>query len=163
MKKIIWLLPILAILLIAGSEEPTDLIRFTVINKAEREATIQLQAIPQVCCNIADVKQGEFYYLTVPKGDKDKPITKTNTIAKDTYRMYVFYKQTYDPVYGFKCDPTVPNTLMARRNLRLVLLPCGELPTRCAIGEPSMWKYIPYPVKQYAFFRTDYWLDRLIY
>ncbi len=163
MKKIIWLLPLLALLLIAGSEEPTDLIRLTVVNKSEREANIQLQAIPKVCCNKADVVQGEFYYLTVPKGDKFHPVTKTFTIAKDTYRMYVYYKQTYDPVYGFKCDPTVPNTLMAGRNMRLTLLPCGELPTRCAIGEPSMWKYIPYPVKEYSVFFKEYWLNRLIY
>jgi hypothetical protein len=163
MKKIVWLLPILALLLIAGSKEPTDLIRFTVINKSDREANIQLQAVPKECCNKADQEQGEFYYLTVPRGDKENPTMKTFTIAKDTYRMYVYYTQTYDPVYGFKCDPTVPNTLMAGRNLRLVLLPCGELPTRCAIGEPGMWKYIPYPVKQYAFLFTKYWLNRLIY
>jgi len=163
MKKIVWLLPILALLLTAGSKKPTDLIRLTIVNKAGREAHIELRPIPKPCCNKLDTETGEYYYLTIPTGDKGSPSAKTFTIAQDTYKMFVYYKQTYDPVYGFKCDSTVPNTLSAGRNIRLTLLPCGELPTRCAIGEPSMWKYIPYPVQQYAFFFTKYWYDRLIY
>lgn len=162
MKKIYWLLPILALFLIGGSK-PIELIRFTIINKSESDIAIQLNAIPKVCCNKADVEEGEFYYLQVEEGSREAPTVKVFTIAKDSYNMHLFYISTYDPVYGFKCDPTVPNRLDAARNLRLVVLPCGQLPTPWSIGEPSMWKYIPFPVADFAKFFNDFWKDRYIY
>ena len=183
MKKIIWLLPIMALFTMGGSK-PIELIRFTIINKAETDIAIQLNAVPKVCCNIADTEKGEFYYLPVEEGSKDVPTVKIYTLAKDTYQMQLFYISTYDPVYGFKCEPTVPNMLNASRDLRLVVLPCNELPigptekktfspllppvtvtTGQRVGEPSMWKYIPFPVADLArapFFQ-NYWKDRYIY
>jgi hypothetical protein len=89
--------------------------------------------------------------------------------------MFLFYISTYDPVYGFKCEPTVPNMLNASRDLRLVVLPCNELPIGTMtlfgvklpdgrrVGEPSMWKYIPFPVPDFARFFNNYWKDRYIY
>ena len=174
MKKIIWLLPILALFLMGGSK-PEELIRFTIINKAETDIAIQLQGIPKVCCRVADVKKGEFYYLPVDKGSKEAPTVKTYTLVKDTYQMHLFYISTYDPVYGFKCEPTVPNVLNASRNLRLVVLSCNQLPVGSMtifgrtvpdgrrVGEPSMWKYVPYPIEQFAKIFNNYWKDRYIY
>jgi hypothetical protein len=177
MKKIIWLLPILALFLMGGSK-PVELIRFTIINKAETDIAIQLNAVPKVCCNIADTDKGEFYYLPVEEGSKENPTVKIYTIEKNTYDMYLFYISTYDPVYGFKCEPTVPNMLNASRDLRLTVLPCNQLPTgklkivgrmqpkvvmEPRIGEPSMWKYIPFPVPDLAKFFNNYWKNRYIY
>lgn len=163
MKKIGWLLALLTLLTMGGAN-PAELIRLTVINKSEMEVAVQLSAIPQICVNKAEVVQGEFYYLRVPKGTKETPSSKEFTIRKDTYSMRVFYLETYDPVYGFKCNPTLPNMLQANRNLRVVVLPCGQVPRNPrAVGEGSMWKYLPYPVPDLAEFFTDYWKSRLIY
>jgi hypothetical protein len=162
MKKFIWLLPVLALFIMGGSD-PVELIRFTIINKSESDIAIQLSAVPKVCCNESDTVQGEFYYLPVEEGSKEKPTVKEYHIAKDTYRMQLFFLSTYDPVYGYKCDPTVPNALSAGRNLRLVVLPCNEIPRPWAIGEPTMWKYIPFPVSDLARVFNDFWKDRFIY
>lgn len=162
MKKILWLLPLLTLLLVAA-EDPVDPIRLTIINKSEMDIAIQLQGLPKVCCNESDTKQGEFYYLPVAEGSRDKPSEKTFIIERDSYNMQMFYIQTWDPVYGFKCDGAAPNVLLAKRNIRLVVLPCGELPMPCAVGEPSMWKFLPYPVAELALFYNNYWRDRLIY
>ena len=174
MKKLIWLLPVLALFLMGGSD-PVELIRFTIINKSKSDIAIQLNAIPKVCCNKADVEEGEFYYLQVEEGTKEAPTVKIFTIAKDSYQMQLFYLSTYDPVYGYKCDPTVPNRLSAGRNLRLVVLPCNELPIGTTtvfgrtlpdgrrVGEPSMWKYLPFPVPDLALVFNNYWKDRFIY
>jgi hypothetical protein len=175
MKKFIWLLPVLALFLMGGSD-PLELIRFTIINKSESDIAIQLNAIPKVCCNKADVDKGEFYYLPVEEGSKETPTVKIFHIAKNTYQMQLFYLSTYDPVYGYKCDPTVPNGLSAGRNLRLVVLPCNQLPTGPIlnlgelrlptgrrVGEPSMWKYLPFPVPDMARLFNQYWKDRFIY
>lgn len=177
MKKLIWLLPLLALFIMGGSK-PLQLVRFTVINKSGSEIAIQLNAVPQVCCNKADTVEGEFYYLPIEKGTREVPVVKVFTINKDTYNMWLFYISTYDPVYGFKCNPTVPNRLTAARNLRLVVLPCDQLPTGPSVelpfgtittgkrvGEPSMWKYIPFPVPDLAQapFFNNFWKDRYIY
>jgi len=175
MKKFIWLLPVLALFLMGGSD-PIELIRFTIINKSESDIAIQLNAVPKVCCNKADTVEGEFYYLPVEEGSKERPTVKVFMIAKDTYRMQLFYISTYDPVYGFKCEPTMPNMMSAARNLRLVVLPCNQLPTGPNIilgelrlptgrrvGEPSMWKYLPFPVPDMALFFNNYWKTRYIY
>lgn len=162
-KKIAWIIPIFALLILAGSK-PVDLIRLTIINKAEMDIAVQLNAVPKVCCNMADVEQGQFYYLPVPEGTKEQPTVKVYTIERDTYLMRLYYLETYDPVYGFKCDPTLPNTMIAGRNLRVVVLPCGQIPRNPkAVGEGSMWKYLPYPIPSLSVFFSDYWKTRLIY
>lgn len=174
MKKFIWLLPFLALFIMGGSD-PVELIHFTIINKSESDIAIQLNAIPKVCCNVADTVKGEFYYLPVEEGSREAPTVKIYHIAKDSYLMRLFYLSTYDPVYGYKCDPTVPNRLSAGRNLRLVVLPCNQLPigtqtifgqkvpNGARVGEPSMWKYLPFPVPDLARVFNNYWKDRFIY
>ena len=157
MRRMLWLTCLLALLLVAGSE-PVNPIRFTVINKSGMDIAVQLKGSSKACATKNETVEGAFYYLPVAEGTREKPTLKTFIIERDTYVMQVFYMETYDPVYGFKCDPTKPNPMIAARNIRLVILPCGEFP--CSPGEPTMWKYIPFPVTQ--FFKR-YWITRLIY
>jgi len=58
-----------------------------------------------------------------------------------------------------------PNILRAERNIRVVVLPCDEYPCGKAIGEPTMWKYLPYPLqdKKLLPLLNPYWKTRMIY
>ena len=47
--------------------------------------------------------------------------------------------ETYDPVYGWSCPGAIPVSLVATRNIRLNVQPCGQIPPNR--GEPSMMKY----------------------
>jgi hypothetical protein len=163
-KKILYLLPLLTLLLI-GAKKPIDTIEFTIINKAGRDIAVSLKGKDQVCYNQCDTRKGEIYYLTVPAGINDTPSIKSFEIEKNTYGMQLYYIQTWDPVYGLKCPTPAPNSLAANRNLRLTVLPCDQTPNYCgkAIGEPTMWKYLPYPVKKLTPFLNSYWKTRLIY
>lgn len=162
MKKIVWLIALLALLLIAGSE-PVDPIRLTIINKSEEDIAIQLTSKNRECCTSKEIDYGEFYYLPVLEGSRETPTTKTFIIEREQYLMQLFYLETWDPVYGFECGSTAPNTLIAQNNLRVVVLPCGEFPGPRAVGERTMWKYIPFPVPQLAVIFNNYWATRLIY
>jgi hypothetical protein len=154
MKIRAWLM--LLVLLIISADEPVKLIKLTLINKAEIPVAVQL---------IGQSDNDYYYYLQVPEGDREDPQERTFTIASDYYNMQVYYVETYDPVYGFDCQPTMRNELRAVRNIRVVFLPCSltgmrfgdpdktdlngdgypdfQLPN---FGEPSMRKYLPYPV-----------------
>lgn len=162
MKKILILISLLALLLI-GADRPVDTIQFTVINKSGMDIAIRLKAQDMECANSKDIIRGEFYYLTILKGDREQPNVKIFDIQKDTYAMQLFYIETYDPVYGFKCGTPQPNALQAARNLRLTVLPCDFTPSPKQVGEPSMWKYLPFSVKEYGFIFQRYWLTRLVY
>jgi hypothetical protein len=159
MKKILTLISLLTLMLV-GAKQPIALVELTIINKSEMDIAIQLKGQDKVCANKCDTIKGEFYYLSVPEGSREIPYRKTFEIEKDTYGMQLFFIQTYDPVYGFKCPTPAPNLLVARRNIRLVVLPCDEYPN--AVGEPSMWKYLPYPLDSPNYFNL-YWKSRLVY
>jgi hypothetical protein len=163
-KKILYLLPLLTLLLI-GAKKPIDVIELTIINKAGRDIAISLQGKDWVCYNKCDTRKGEIYYLTVPAGINDTPSVKSFEIEKNTYGMQLYYIQTWDPVYGLKCPIPSPNSLMANRNLRVTVLPCDETPNPCnkSIGEPTMWKYLPYPMSKLTPFLNPYWKSRLIF
>jgi hypothetical protein len=77
--------------------------------------------------------------------------------------MQLFYIETYDPVYGFKCGTPKPNAMNAARNIRLTVLPCDFRMGPKQIGEPSMRKYLPFSVAEYAIIYQKYWLTRLVY
>jgi hypothetical protein len=164
MKKIAWLLALLLILI--GADEPVRLVKFTAINKAEIPIAVQL---------IGQSKDYKFYYyLQVPEGSREDPEERTFTIGADYYFMRVFYVETYDPVYGFTCNQAAPNQLLAAHNIRVVFLPCDQLPPNA--GEATMRKYTPYPFfsplcliyKQNPFlvkppYCNHYFFDRFIY
>lgn len=164
MKKLLYLIPLLSLLLI-GAKKPLDLIEFTIINKAGRDIAISLKGKDWPCLSECDVRKGEIYYLSVPAGDRDTPSVKRFEIEKNTYGMQLYYIQTWDPVYGLKCPIPAANSLVANRNIRLVVLPCDETPDMCgkAVGEPTMWKYIPYGISKLNPFLNPYWKTRLIY
>lgn len=159
MKKIVLLIAVLSMILVASSE-PYPTIRFTVVNKSGMDIAVQLRSKAKPCAKCADTTESRFYYLTVLEGTREKPTEKTFIIDRDTYGMQLFYIETWDPVYGFECGSTTPNALLATRNIRMTVLPCDELPARCALGERGYWKYIPFPVTEY-FKRV--WIRRLIY
>ena len=127
------------------------------------DIAVQLMARDKECANSKEIIRGEIYYLPIPEGSKENPTVKAFDIEKDSYMMQLHYLQTYDPVYGYKCSKPVPNMLIAQRNIRLVVLPCNVLPTCKQVGEPTMRKYLPFPVKGYALFFQKYWLTRLIH
>ncbi len=162
MKKIYALISLLALILI-GADRPTDTIRLTIINKSGMDIAIQLRSRDYECANSKDIVKGDFYYLTVLGGDREEPTVKAFDIQKNDYGMQLFYIQTYDPVYGYKCRMPAPNALVAARNLRLTVLPCDFTPSPKQIGEPSMFKYLPFPVKQYGIIFQRYWLTRLVH
>lgn len=160
MKKLLLWTAILTILLTGAKKSPTETVRLNIINKSNFEIAIQLNAKSQECVNQCGSSEGNFYYLRVPTGDRQTPAAKTFEIEKNTYTMQLFYLETYDPVYGYQCGSAQPNALVAGRNLRLVVLPCGEQPGN--VGEPGLRKYLPTTVKSKLFF-DQYWLTRLIY
>jgi hypothetical protein len=162
MKKLLATISVCALLLI-GADIPKDTIRLTVINKSKMDIAIQLKSKDVECANSPEIIRGDFYYLTVLEGDRNVPNTKAFDIQRNTYAMQMFYLETYDPVYGFKCKTPSPNALIAQRNIRLVVLPCDFTPGPKAVGEPSMRKYLPFSVKQYALLYQKYWLTRMIY
>lgn len=166
MKKYMALIPIIMLaMLLMAADDPVDTIRLTIINKSETDIAVQLIGRDHPCCNKADVKRGEFYYLPVQEGTREKPTIKAFDIEKNTYTMHLYYISTYDPVYGFKCDPTAPNPMMANNNMKVVVLPCNTIPriAPSTVGERTMWKYLPFPIEAASVFFTDYWKDRLIY
>ncbi len=162
MKKFLTILSLLTLLLI-GADRPVDTIRLTIINKSGMEIAIQLRSQDQECATSKDVIRGEFYYLSMLEGDQNVPAVKAFDIQKDIYGMQLFYLETYDPVYGFKCVTPTPNALIAQRNIRLVVLPCDFTMSPKQVGEPSMRKYIPYPNKINAILYQKYWVTRLIH
>ncbi|MDD2695060.1 MAG: hypothetical protein PHD58_03950 [Anaerolineales bacterium] len=106
-------------------------IQLTIVNKADIDLGIMLRS----------KKYDErFYYLTVPKAKEDEEFTeKTFEIIQDEYLMQVYYMKPYDPVYPNKCIPSLRNVLFANRNIRLVFLPCNQMPPDR--GEPTMLKF----------------------
>ncbi len=162
MKKILIIITLLSLLLISA-DRPTDTIRLTIINKSGMDIAVQLRSRTIEAINSKDVLRGEFYYLPVAEGSREAPNVKVFDIQQDTYAMQLLYVETYDPVYGYECTTPAPNTLIARNNIRLVVLPCGFNPRPQAVGERTMRKYLPYPVKEYAKFFQKYWLTRLVY
>lgn len=165
MKKIFSLISILTLLLVGAKKKPIDLVELTIINRSGLEIAIQLRGRDREYTNFADKLKGEIYYLKVPKGDRTTPTIKRFEIENNTYVMQLYFLSTYDPVYGFKCPVPAPNILRAERNIRVMVLPCDETPCGKAIGEPTMWKYLPYPLQTKILppFYNPYWKNRMIY
>jgi len=134
MKKPLLFLCIMSLFLI-GAKKPIAVGRLTIINKSGMDIAIQLTNFK------TDPEDKLFYYLTVEAGENETPSVKTFIIEKDEYFFQLFYLETYDPVYGYKCDTQQPTKLIFFRNTRLTFLPCGF--NACSPGEPSMRKFAP--------------------
>ena len=126
-KKFLWAVIILAVLLTAA--DPIRMVRFSVINKSGMDIGFWLWG----------QTQDEYYYLTIPKGDRGHPTEKSFTIVPDLYQLRLTYIETWDPVYGFQCYPLPPVTLSLTNNTRMTVIECGRKPGRP--GEPSMLKF----------------------
>jgi len=131
MKKALLILSFLSTLLI-GADIQNNTARFTIVNKTGMDIAVQLTNFE------TDPEDKLFYYLKVEAGDDGAPSTKAFDIEKDSYLLQLFYLETYDPVYGYKCDTEQPTKLFLFRNTRLTFLPCGF--DACSPGEPSMRK-----------------------
>lgn len=86
---------------------PTTIVRLTIINKSGYDVYMKLEG--------SAVTQA-FYYLTVPKGDRDAPTVKVFTVMSD------LYKRTTWQCNGAKSS----GTLAVDGNIRLTFTPCGE-------------------------------------
>lgn len=155
-----FLIVLLCLSAIAAKRPPVAASRLTIINKSGLPVAVQLKARSQSCLNNCDSLDGAFYYLSVPAGDREVPAVKTFDIQQDTYGMQLYYIESYDPVYGYDCGTPKANALIARRDIRLVVLPCGQTPPN--VGEPGLRKFLPTPVQERYFF-DKYWLTRLVY
>lgn len=151
MKKTPIIILLLLSILLIGAKDKERTYRLTVINKSDMPIGIRLYGTEN---------SDHLFYLTVQEGSRSVPQTGEFDIPTDIYRMQLYYIQTYDPVYGWECTQPVPNMLGMLRNIRVVVLPCHEIPR--TVGEPSMRKYLPYPVIN-PFRLHRYWIYRYIY
>lgn len=138
-------------LLVMGVDRPAT-VRFSVINKSGYALAIWL--------NGTAVEPGEnlfnlltegkwtekeeqdtiFYYLTIPKGSRADPVTRTFEIVRGQYTLRSLYTKPWDSVYPDNpCIQQPPRPMFALRNLQLTYTPCFLYPPNS--GEPSMMKF----------------------
>lgn len=129
-KRLILILILAALLLPAASN--SDLITLTLINKSGKDIAFQMY----------EVKEEIFYYLPVEEGTREAPTEKTYTISRGYYQTYLFYIETWDPVYGYDCTQNKAKMMTITGNQRIVFLPCQQMPPN--LGEPRMLKYWPW-------------------
>jgi len=154
MKKVMLL--VLTVMLISAflmaSGPSLKVVRLTVINKSGNEVMIKLEG--------SEIGK-QFYYLTIPAGDKYSPSTRTFTVLEDIYTRTTWYGEG-DVAQCVGISST--GYLVMDRNNRLTFTPCYSKPERFLgmvydaasnkmvpsmttnAGEPSMEKvvYIPY-------------------
>ncbi len=162
MKKLLALISLLCLLFI-GADPATGTVRLTIVNKADMGIAVKLTSADHECPNSKEIIKGDFYYLTVLAGSRDEPTIKSYNVKENTYLMQLLYLEIYDPVYGFKCNTPAPNAMRAKRDIRLIVLPCDFPIKPKQIGEPSMLKYLPAANTQFGISFQRYWLTRLIY
>lgn len=127
MKLRLSILAVLAFLLM-GARNPDTMV-MTLINKSGMQIAVSIVA--------QDLTR--VYYFTIPEGDKSSPTTSQVEIFKTTYRMRVFWLGEKDPVTGNECRQSRSSTLIARRNMRVVVGRCDMAPEHR--GEPTMYKF----------------------
>jgi hypothetical protein len=131
MKKMLWLVPLLALILIAaaagsGAFRP---MRLTVINKSSMALELSLMG----------TEEQNFYYLRIPEGSRDVPTEKVFTIIPDVYTSRIYFVELWDPVYGHSCTDE-SESLDIRRDVRVIVFECNRRPPNR--GEPpSLVKY----------------------
>jgi hypothetical protein len=116
--------------LIAAKPWPGKQYELRVINRSGVPLAIKLTGISDSTA---------FYYLHVPKGDRDWPYDKTFAIASGEYQMSVYYIEIYDPVYGYSCSSAPSSTLTMTRQIVIYFNECGVRPRHG--GEPAQMKY----------------------
>lgn len=121
------LIAILTVLLL-GAKGSGDMV-LTVVNKAGMDVAVSL----------VSVDLSRAYYITIPTGSRGGPTVQRLTLPQDSYRMRVFWLEDKDPETGRPCRRVRNSSLLALRNIRVVIGNCDQLaPTP---GEPTMYKY----------------------
>ena len=129
MKKPLVVITSLAVLMIG--EDERDSAHLTMINKSDTDIAIQLIG--------PDYKN--ISYLIFPEGAHIFPTIKTFTIEKEIHSMQLFYSETYDLIHGFSCLGAIPVSLVATREIRLNIQPCGQIPpTRGSTTMMKSWR-----------------------
>lgn len=99
---------------------PLKLIRVTFINKSAHTVYLKLEG----------QTQDQFYYLTIPKGDKTIPEEVTFTIMADVYDRTMWYGPG-----DLGCEGvTNSGELWLVQQSKFVFLPCGQ-------AVPNKWDY----------------------
>jgi hypothetical protein len=127
MRRKLTLIAVLALFLLGSKYQ--DFMVLTVINKSGMGIAISLVA--------QDLSRA--YYITIPEGDREHPYEMKFTVVKDPYRMRVFWLEDKDPKTGMRCQRVRGSTLVAHRNVRVVVAECDRLPPNA--GEPTMVKF----------------------
>jgi hypothetical protein len=128
-KPLLWLLVILSLLggPLAADKPPFKLVRLTVINKSSLPIAVKLTGD----------EYDQFYYLKIPKGSREHPVSMEYTVVQDNYAAVIYYLEYWDPVYGYKCSsPTAK--LDASHSSRLTVVPCTQ--KAAYSGEPGILK-----------------------
>ncbi len=92
MRQKLAILAAITLLLISAKSVRT--VRLTVINKSGLPVEVRLTG----------TYYEETYYLRVPEGDRDHASEAHIDVLPDDYSMQVFYKEYWDPVYGYDCS-----------------------------------------------------------
>lgn len=128
MRTRLFLIALIALTLIGSKGKGYGHVAITIVNKSGQELAVGL----------INMDNSRIYYIPIPKGDRQLPTAYRFTVEKDTYRIRVYYMETYDPKTGDLCRRFRSSTLMAQRNIRITVTECiGNPPTK---GEPSMVK-----------------------
>jgi hypothetical protein len=129
MKKVslILLLVILASVLLMAAT-PLKLVRVTFINKSGHVVYLKLEG----------KVSGQFYYLTIPKGDKTIPEEVTFTLMTDVYTRQMWYGPG-----DFGCEGVSnKGELWAVQTSKFVFTPCEQIPPNK--GEPVWGEKVVY-------------------
>lgn len=118
-RKIRGLIILLVTSLLCISAAPqATLYRLTIVNRSGYRIAVQLTYTND------DGTTTQRYYLTVSRGEKDRPIKKTFSIMPDKYIAKVYYLETYDPVYGYHCSRNPSTKFEADRNMMMKVNSC---------------------------------------
>lgn len=127
MKRTYWSILLLSMLLV--SAKPIKTVRLMIVNKSGLPVEVSLtgQYLEQ------------SYYLRVPKGDRLNPAEYHADVVPDIYSLQIYYKELWDPVYGYDCTQG-GKTAEVLHSTRLTFLGCNyNTPNN---GEPpSILKY----------------------
>jgi len=132
MKKVMLL--VLTVMLVSAflmaSGPSLRVVKLTVINKSGNDVMIRLEG--------SDIGK-QFYYLTIPAGNKSWPHVEVFTVLEDVYKRTTWYGEGDNPLcVGLESK----GALVMDRNNRLVFTPCSSMPPNA--GEPSQEKVVYY-------------------
>jgi hypothetical protein len=102
---------------LSGADLP-GLVRLEIINKAPMAIGVRMTG----------KEYDQFYYLKVPAASSTKPTVRTFTVTRDRYSTRVYFLETYDLVYGYRCTYST-TTVDARHQTRLLVRSCGSKAT----------------------------------